>query len=38
MREMDAIDIMGSLVSGMNRKRLEYEDLTAPNGLPNGAR
>ncbi|MYB34413.1 MAG: IS1595 family transposase [Gammaproteobacteria bacterium] len=38
MREMDTIDIMGSLVSGMNHKRLKYEDLIAPNGLPNGVR
>ena len=38
MREMDTIDIMGSLVSGMNHKRLKYEDLIAPNGLPDGAR
>jgi len=38
LREMDTLDIMGSLVSRMDSKRLKYDDLIAGNGLPNGAR
>ncbi len=38
MREMDTIDIMTSLVSSMDCKRLKYDDLIAKNDLPNGAR
>lgn len=38
MREMDTINIMGSLVSGMNHRRLRYEDPIADNGLFDHAR
>ncbi len=37
-REHDTVDQMGQIVDGMVGKRLTYEVLTAPNGLPNGAR
>ena len=37
-REHDTIDQMGEIVDGMIGKRLTYEQLTAPNGLPSGAR
>ena len=38
IRERDTIDQMGSVVLGMDGKRLMYADLTAPNGLSSGAR
>ena len=38
LRDEDTIDIMGAVASGMEGKRLTYEMLTAPNGLPSGAR
>ena len=38
IRESDTIDQMGRVVEGMGGKRLTYEQLTAPNGLPSGAR
>ena len=37
-REHDTITQMGNLVEGMAGKRLTYDELTAPNGLPSGAR
>ncbi len=37
-RGLNTIDQMGSIVSGMEGKRLKYEELIADNGLPNGAR
>ena len=37
-RDHDTIAQMGNLVEGMGGKRLTYEDLIAPNGLPSGAR
>ena len=38
LRERDTLDQMGSIVSGMARKRLKYGELIAPNGLSSGAR
>lgn len=38
LRDKDTIDIMAALTSGMDGKRLTYEELIADNGLPNGAR
>ena len=38
LREVDTIDIMGSVAEGMNGKRLRYKDLIAANGLDNGSR
>ena len=38
LRERDTIDIMGAFASGMGGKRLRYQELIAPNGLPSGAR
>ena len=37
-RELDTIDIMGAVASGMAGKHLPYEKLIAPNGLDSGAR
>ena len=37
-REDDTLDIMASLVVGMDGKRLTYKALKADNGLPSGAR
>lgn len=37
-RERDTVDQMGEIVNGMIGKRLTYEQLTAANGLPSGAR
>jgi len=37
-RELDTIDMIGAVADGMIGKRLTYEALTTPNGLPNGAR
>ena len=37
-REHDTIAQMRRLVEGMGGKHLTYEELTAPNGLPSGAR
>ena len=37
-READTIDQMTGIVAGMAGKRLRYSDLTADNGLENGAR
>ncbi len=37
-RNLDTIDQMRDVVYGMQRKRLRYIDLTADNGLANGAR
>ena len=38
MREVDAFDIMISLVSSMDFKHLKFDDLIAGNGRPNGVR
>ena len=38
LRDQDTIDIMGSLVAGMDQKRLKYKELIADNGLDSGAR
>ena len=38
LRELDTLEIIESLVTGMNRKRLKYRELIADNGLPSGAR
>ena len=38
IREDDTVAQMGEIVEGMDRKRLRYKDLIAPNGLPSGAR
>ena len=38
IREADTIDQMGSVVRGLERKRLRYRELIAPNGLASGAR
>ena len=37
-RDADTIDQMAGVVAGMAGKRLRYRDLTADNGLENGAR
>ena len=37
-RDADTLDQMRAIVEGMGGKRLTYEDLIAPNGLPSGAR
>ncbi len=37
LREFDTIDIIASVTTGMDGKRLRYCELTADNGLPNGA-
>lgn len=34
-RNLNTIDQMGSIVSGMEGERLKYDDLIADNGLPN---
>ena len=38
LRDADTADQMRGLVERMDGKRLRYEDLIAPNGLPSGAR
>ena len=38
LRDLDTLDIMGAVVTGMDGKRLKYDKLTAPNGLDSGAR
>lgn len=38
LREIETIEIMNSVISGMNRKRFKYEDLIADYGLQNGSR
>ena len=38
MRELDTIGQMEAVAEGMRGKRLRRDDLTADNGLPNGAR
>lgn len=38
IRYKDTIDQMGDIARGMAGKRLKFADLTADNGLPNGAR
>ena len=38
MRELDTIDQMAAVTVGLMGKRLTYEALIAPNGLPSGAR
>ena len=38
LREQDTADIMAAIASGMEGKRLRYEDLIADNGLASGAR
>ena len=38
LRDMDTIDIMAALATGMDRQRLRYVDLIADNGLASGAR
>ena len=38
LRELDTVEIMEALVSGMEDKRLKYEDLISDNGLDSGAR
>ena len=37
LRDSDTIDIMGTVLSGMEHKQLRYRDLIASNGLPSGA-
>ena len=36
-RDMDTIEIMGTVVLGMDGKRLKYADLVEANGLDSGA-
>ena len=38
LRDLDTLDIMGAVVTGMDGKRLKYDTLTADNGLNSGAR
>lgn len=38
MRQQDTKDQMGTVILGMEHKRLRYSDLIADNGLPSGAR
>ena len=38
MREQETIDMMRSMIDGMDGKRLTYKALIAPNELPSGAR
>ena len=38
LRDADTVDQMRGLVERMDGKRLRYEDLIKPNGLPSGAR
>lgn len=38
LRNLDTLDIMGAVVTGMGGKCLKYGTLTAPNGLDSGAR
>ena len=38
LRDADTADQMRNLVERMDGKRLRYEDLIKPNGLPSGAR
>ena len=38
IRPRNTIDMMQSVVIGMDGKRLRYRDLTLDNGLPSGAR
>ncbi len=38
IRSRDTLDMMRSIVFGMDGKRLRYKDLIASNGLPSGAR
>ena len=38
LRDLDTLDIMGAVVTGMDGKRLKYDELTAPNGFASGAR
>ncbi len=38
IRSSDTVDMMRSIVTGMEGKRLRYRDLIADNGLPSGAR
>lgn len=37
-RDADTVDQMAGIIAGMEGKRLRYSDLTADNGLSNGAR
>ena len=37
LRELDTVEIMAALVSGMEHKRLKYRELIADNGLDSGA-
>ena len=38
MRELDTIDQMAALISGMDGRRIRYHDLIADNGLASGVR
>ena len=38
LRNLDTLDIMGAVVTGMGGKCLKYGTLTASNGLDSGAR
>ena len=38
LRERDTLDIIGAVLTGMDRKRSKYASLVAPNGLASGAR
>ena len=38
LRELDTIDIMGTVVTGVDSKRLRYRELVTENGLSSGAR
>lgn len=38
VRDLDTLAQMAALAAGLAGKRLMWRDLTAPNGLPSGAR
>ena len=38
LREQDTVETMAGIATGMEGKRLRYQELIAPNGRPSGAR